>query len=489
MKRKKITAKMREQFKNSGYSEGGASSQKNTLKMWTPLHFSATSDIDMNLRPLRDRAFDLATNSAMGAAAIETMVSGVLGSGLKVFPTPNFDILGISAEDARAFSKRVQLEFELFAQSLYCDYCRRNNFYELQRIALQSALIDGDSFCVFKRNFSSGNPYTLRLQILESQRVSNPLTSGGAALSTVEMQLPNGNKIVNGVEVDRGGRLMAIHVSNKIWNEPTSLTPDLKWQRVKIFGENGYRNVLHICHDTRPEMYRGAPLLSPVVETLKQVGRFADAELSSAIIKSFFSLFFTQDETNFNLNQILPQEDEFDLTQYKLGAGTLNRLPRGVKVQSVEANNAQSTFDSFFNNFAKQIGASVGLPFEVLLKNFQSSYSASRAALLQAEQTFKERRASFVQDFCAPIYENFLTEAICTGRIDAPGFFDDPLKKFAWLNADWRREIMGSIDALKDANAARIRILTGISSREIESTKIGNSYDVVRADLRNEGTQ
>ena len=48
---------------------------------------------------------------------------------------------------------------------------------------------------------------------------------------------------------------------------------------------------------------------------------------------------------------------------------------------------------------------------------------------------------------------------------------------------------MGSIDALKDANAARVRIETGISSREIESTKIGNSYDVVRADLRNEGTQ
>lgn len=482
MKKKKITSNQKEKIYNSGYSEGAASHVKPSLKAWNPRSYSAKSDLEMNLKTLRDRAKDLATNSSVGAAIIQTLTTGVLGNGLKLFPTPKFEILGLTAESAREWSKKAQLEFELFAQNLYCDFYRRNNFYEIQRIALESSLADGDSFCIFRRNFSRGSPYSLRLQLIEAQRVSNPADKG-AGVSTVEILLPNGNTIVNGVEVDKSGRLIAIHVSNKIWDEPTT-TAELTWQRVKVFGEN-YRNVLHICKDTRPEMYRGAPLLSPVVETLKQVSRFSEAELSSAIIKSFFSLFFTQENTNFDLNQILPS-DELDLTQYKLGAGTLNALPRGVKVDSVETKNAQSTFDVFFNNFVKQIGAAVGLPFEVLLKNFQSSYSASRAALLQAEETFKERRAGFIQDFCQPVYENFLAEGIALGRIDAPGFFEDPLKRFAWSNADWRRAIMPSIDPLKSANAAKVLIETGISSREIEATKLGNAFEVVRADLESE---
>jgi len=255
---------------------------------------------------------------------------------------------------------------------------------------------------------------------------------------------------------------------------------------VKVFGQNGYQNVLHICNDTRPDMYRGAPLLSAVVETLKQVSRFSEAELSSAIIKSFFSLFFTQEETNFDLNQILPQEDEFNLTEYKLGSGTLNKLPRGVDVKSVESNNAQSTFDSFFNNFVKQIGAALGIPAQILLKSFDASYSASRGALIQAEETFKERRAGFIQDFCQPVYTAFLTEAVATGRISAPHFFDDPLKKFAWLNSSWRREVVPALDPSKDANAAAIRISAGVSSRQVESTRIGNDFSVISEDLKAE---
>ena len=442
-------------FVNSGYSEGGASQQKHTLKTYNPRHYSSKLDLDYNLNTLRNRAADLVINSPIGAAAMNVMQAGTLSTGLQVFPQGG----------DRDWNLKTKAEFENWANSLDCDFMRRNSFMELQRIAFLSYLTDGDCFCLFRRRAPTRDfPYTLKLQLLESQRVSTP---NGLTEST------NGdNKIINGIEVDKSGRMVAIWVSNKIWNEPLTLTPELKWQRVKWYGEHHYHNILHICFDTRTEQFRGAPLLAPVIESLKMLLRYSEAELTAAVIRSFFSLFFVQLSSSLDLNTILPGEPVLDVDNYSLGSGTLAALPRGVDVRTVSNNNV-STFDSFTKSFITQISAGIGIPYEVLMQHFQSSYSASRAALIQAEQTFKQRRAAFVNDFCRPVYEMWLNEAVSTGRIEAPGYFENPTK---YNRADWRTAHRESLDPVKDVTAAAKRIELGISTREIESVNIGSDF-------------
>lgn len=460
----------------SGFSEGGASLQRKALKSWTPNHLSAKSDFDYNLKLLRSRAHDLAINSPIGAAVINTMVTGTIGSGLKLFPRINAEELGLTAQEARQWRRKVKQVFSLWASR--CDYLRRNNFYELQTIAFQSSLTDGDSFCLLKRHMPArNNPFSLRLQLVEAGRISNPF--GG---DLIEMVAQNGNKIVNGIEVDRAGRLVAIHVANRLWNEFDQVNAEIKWQRVKVYGEeSGLPNVLHICRDTRPDMFRGIPILAPVIEALKQVSRYSEAELTSSIIKSFFSVFFTQPASNFNMNEITGQEDEVDVSEYKLGSGTISALPKGVDVKAIDSAKNQSTFDAFTSHFIKQISAAVNLPHEILLKEFKSSYSASRAALLQAENTFRQMRNAFIVDFCQPIYEQFLAEAIALGRIDAPGFFSDPIKRHLWSRADFLNENNKVLDPVKEANAAKLRLELGLStySREVAAMNGGDFEDVI----------
>jgi len=479
----------------SGYSEGGASRTKKTLKTWNPSHWSAKTDIDSNLKTLRDRAADLAMNSPVGAAAINTEVTNVIGSGLKVFPRIRYEELGMTAQQARQWSRKTKREFELWANSLRCDFSRRNTFGELQAIAFTSSLVDGDSFCLFKRRPTrSDMPYSLRLQLLEAQRISNPIGNGAGTVGDVETILQTtGNRVINGIEVNRDGQLEAIHVCNKIWNEPTTSTPKLRWQRVRMFGKDtGCRNVLHICRDVRPDQFRGVPFLAAVIETIKQMSRYADAELASAIIKSYFSLFFVQPLNNNDFNQILSEgEDDgkacVDANEYKLGSATIAALPRGVDVKAIDSSNAQSTFDVFTNAFLTQVGAALNIPYELLVKKFQSSYSASRAALLQAEDEFRQRKAAFVTDFCQPVYEEFLAEAVALGRISAPGFFDDPLTKSLWTSAQWYNERSGILDPVKETQAICMRLDAGLStySREVaEST--GLDFDDISATLKQE---
>lgn len=472
MGKHKIHAKTRK-YKNSGYSEGGASRKSAALKLWNPQHYSAKSDIDLNLKTLRDRAYDLIINSPLGAAAIRTQLTGVINSGLKIFPRINAAALGMSAEQAREWNRKTKQEFELWANDLSCDFYARNNFYELQRIAYANELSDGDCFSLFRRRIPRGdNPYSLKIQLIEAQRVSNPNYSIGVECAGKKKD----SRIVNGIEVDRNGIIQAVWVSNRIWNEPTNLNPELSWQRVKMFGDkSGSRNILHLCYDMRIEQFRGEPYLSPVIETIKNISRYADAELTSATIKAFFALFFVQDKKNFDLNQMgFKNQGEpcINVDEYKISSGSFTALPDGVHTETVDNANAQSTFESFTNQFVNQISAALNLPVELLLKRFQNSYSASKAALLQAQEEFRQRRLAFVQDFCAPVYESFLAEAVAIGRIDAPGFFDDAVKRRQWSAADWRTETSHLLDPLKEVQASQLKLQLGLSTYEKESAEL-----------------
>lgn len=485
-KNKKFSAKIgTPRAQNSGYSEGGASHNNKSLKGYNPKKLGYKADIGANLSTLRDRSADLAINTPVGTAAINTSTTHTVGAGLNVFPRPKFQILGIPAEDARAWARKVRAEFDLWADSKDCDIYRKNNLYDMQSIAYQGYLTDGDSFAVFRRKPTTLDmPYTLRLQLIEGNRVSNPLTTStyatGDPTGVEALNSDNGNRILNGVEIDTDGAIVAYWVSNQVPGEPVSslLTT---WARVEAYGKRtSIPNVLQISNDTRPEQYRGVPYLAPVIETLKQVYRYTNAELTSAIIKSYFALFFTEAVTNSgSLNDMLADngvddstEPVVDVSEYNLGPGTLNALPKGVDVKSVDASNAQSTFEVFSTQLIKQVGAALNQPYEVLMKNFNSSYSASRAAMLQAWEEYKLRRKWFARDFCQPIYEVWLMEAVANGRIEAPGFFDDPLIRKAWCNADWFGPTMSILDPVKDMNGSTLRVENGVSTREREAAEM-----------------
>lgn len=487
-KKRKINSRERPAIKNTGYSEGGASHKSNILKSWNPVKSSSKSDIDWNANTLRNRAADLAINTPVGAAALNTSVTHAVGMGLTLFPRPKFSELGMTVEESRKWIKKTRSEFEMWAESKRCDIYRRNNFYDLQHIAYLSYMTDGDAFALFRRKLPDAvNPYSLRIQLLEANRVSNPLSNGFTTVSTIEMNAPTpGNRIISGVEVDKDGAIEAYWVSNKVPYDRVDLTGVTEWQRVKAFGDKtGLPNILQICHDVRADQYRGVPYLAPVLETLKQTSRYTTAELASAIVKSFFSLFFTGTAPGGEgLNSFMPPRGGFEgdpnepvvnVNEYALGPGTLNALPQGVDVKAMDASNAQSTFGVFVQELVKQTGAALGQPYEVLMKHFTSSYSASRAALLQAWDEYKQRRVWFARDFCQPVYEVWLAEAVALGRIDCPGFFDDPAIRKAWCNAEWFGPTMSILDPVKDVNGSILRVQCGLSTGEREAAEMTGS--------------
>ena len=98
--------------------------------------------------------------------------------------------------------------------------------------------------------------------------------------------------------------------------------------------------------------------------------------------------------------------------------------------------------------------------------------SASRAALLQAWDEYKMRREWFARDFCQPVYETWLSEAVAIGRVEAPGFFEDPMLRAAWSNANWHGPVMSILDPVKDADGSNLRVQYGLSTRAKEAAEM-----------------
>ena len=92
------------------------------------------------------------------------------------------------------------------------------------------------------------------------------------------------------------------------------------------------------------------------------------------------------------------------------------------------------------------------------------------------------RRQWIVNRLCQPVYEEWLSEAVAKDRISAPGFFDDPAIRKAWCLADWSGDTQGQLDPLKEAEAAKVRVEEGFSTREHEANELtGMSFDMIAA--------
>lgn len=438
----------------------GGSMDRSALRNWRPGAGSANADTTLDRTDLRARSRDLARNNPTACAAINANVTSVIGTGLSMRPRIDAETLGLEDEDAEDYEDLIEREWKLWAHSQSCDAARTLDFYGLQEQAFRAMLESGDVFALLPSIKRADNPYTIAVQLVESDRVSNP--NWGMDTDT----------IVGGVEFDTYGAPKQYHISNK---HPGDLRrTGMEWKPYTAFGtKTGRRNVLHLFEQLRPGQARGVPFLSPVIEPLRQLGVYSDAELQAAVISGAFAVFIKMDPDAFHdlFNESTKETIINSASQWDgnlSGGKAVNLLP-GEEVSSANPGRPNAQFDPFVAAIFKQIGMALELPVEVLTMAFSTSYSAARASLLIAWRVFYKRRSFMASRFCQPIYEEFLAEAVAMDRINLPGFFADPIVRQAWCGAEWAGDGPGSIDPQKEVGAAKERVLLGISTLDRES--------------------
>ena len=90
--------------------------------------------------------------------------------------------------------------------------------------------------------------------------------------------------------------------------------------------------MIHLFKTLRPGQSRGVPYLAPVIEPLKQLGRYTEAEIMAAVISGMFTVFVKSESGGAGLSPMEPTSEvggSASDDDFKLASGAILNLARG----------------------------------------------------------------------------------------------------------------------------------------------------------------
>lgn len=431
----------------------------------------------------QDLSLYLSLEDAIGAGIVRTTVDGAVGAGLSLESAVDYETIGITKEEANRTSRRIEKLWKLWASEPdACDALGKENFGELNRIAAFSACATGDILQNIKIG-KWGGVYVPQIALIDGRLVKNE--DGAQDTKT----------IAGGVEIDSEGRETAYHIDvvgddllskeNKRVSRKTSGYKRLKYNLVTI-------------GKIQPGQRRGRPVVFPVIDTIIQAKRFNEVSLVKAIVQTNLSVFIQEKagedlppdydsdtksvlaalgQTSPDKNGEERQEKGEPIT---MAPGAIIKLPPGQEAILPESKAPVAEFWAFMEGQLKFVGMGTGIPYEVLLKAFNSNYSASQAAIQDAARGWDIWRRRWASQFCQPVYDQFVDLLVEQNIISCPGFYDSPFIRRAWLQANWFGPAVLNIDPVKNAKAKKLMIDEHLTTREAATRELsGQSYDDV----------
>jgi len=451
----------------SGYSNilftHSYNGEKNLGEVGPPRSYS----LDYNI--LRMRSWQSLLESEISQIIIKRSITWVIGKGLKLQAEPNRLVLqseGITL-DTNAFSELVEARFSMWARSTESDYARMKSLGRQTQEAYKNAIVGGDVLVILRYQNKRAT-----VQLVDGQHVQNPPSMWGTDLYAPP--LPNGNRIVHGVEISPTGEHVAYHVRKP------GITLDTERVSAKSDGTGLVMARLIYGNEYRLDNTRGLPLVSAVLETAKKMERYKEATVGSAEERAKIAYTIEHeegsDESNpltrqmavaagYDPNNDLPKTADGEVLANRIAVSTNKQVFNMGMKQSLKALESKNElyFKDFFMVNTEMLCASVELPPDVGLSKYNSNFSASRAAIKDWEHTLMVKRSNFSEQFNQFIYEFWLAIEVLQFKIQAPGFlpafFDNNFMALsAYFNARWVGANVPHIDPLKEVQAERLKL-------------------------------
>ncbi len=450
----------------------GASLTSRELASWLPSQGSAGADLLPDLPTLVARSRDLIRNHGIASGATQTLVDNVVGGGLRLSATPDYRALGKDKDWAEEWSQQVESLWRSWAETTECDASNSLTFAGLTAQVFRAALLNGEALALPLWMPQPNMRFASRVQVIESDRLSNP---------NLRMDTTN---LRGGIEIDKFGAPVAYWL-RKSHPGDALLGGALfggEWERVPAFTAWGRRRVIHVHDKERTGQTRGKPILSAVFQQFKMLDHYQRTELQAAVVNAMVAAVIETPLDSQSIaemmggdaNAYLSAKNEY---RVQLKGGAVIPLYPGDQLKPFTPARPASQYSMFVETVLRHIGTALGLPYELLLKDFsKTNYSSARAALLEAWRFFRGRRQWLATHWAMPVYELWLEEAVNLGLVEAPDFYGS---RYAYTRAKWIGPGRGWIDPVKEAQAAQIRMDAGISTLEDECAEQGLDWEEV----------
>jgi len=416
------------------------------------------------------RAQDLVNNDPHAASVIDSMSMNIVGTGIKPQARPKQEALGWSDEETRKFQRQAEWIFEKW--SGYADSRGMLSFDELQFLTVRSLLVSGEYFRVPVMQRGRYRPLSLALQGLSPFRITTPADH------------QHDPQVRQGVWLDSQGRARRYFAYDPPPNvQPVpggtgpagpNGAPDIHFRKFPAWVHPLRPGMIHGFIQKEEEQIRGSSILTPAMKMFRDLSDYFDYELVGAIVASSFPVWI-ETETPKETAKVYEEEDESESqeeSQYQeVEPGQLMYGNSGEKPHLLKPERPTNTFGEFTEKVLRAQGASVGMPYEVISKDFsKTTYSSARAALLEADRTFRTYRHHFTQGFLQPTWGMVLEEAWLRGKLElpqsGPDFYEafDEITRCAWIpprkgHVDPVKETQSEVKGLKEGTLSFAEVL------------------------------
>lgn len=463
-----------ELFSWLGYARHGASMDSLPLDSWFTFPASPRDDCDKNQLMLRARSRDLYMSSSFFGSILHAKRDGVIGRGLDLDAKIDAEALGLDLDEATEIEHRIEAAFARFARNVGFD---GESLNELLSQAYFSTILNGDCVADIYVDITAR---AIRVRLIESD-----------CLITPPEEMSN-TRVRSGIELAPNGRPVAYWLATGfLYNSdgfPVNYYKRRKFMAgfqsvadgVWIFPRSG-AIFIHTPFD-RPGQLRGLPIASRVIADMKQLDRYMKAELDASVVASKPALFRTHPAVEAQAavdmydsfgrppeptvsETAVPPEHEKPINY---GNGLMIDLWDGADMKAFNPARPNQAYANFVDHKFSEIAANLGMSAEVALKKWNASYSASRAALLDAQQGYEIDRARFIDQFLRPLYNAWLD--LHADELGLTGYYTDPARRSAWRCAEWIGEQLPNIDPTKeiDAAAKRVQLCVSTLAREAQ---------------------
>lgn len=439
-----------------------------------PGGFGYTELLTADYWTLRKRSVQLFKTNIYARGIVRRLVTNIINTGLSLEATPENAILGEGEETLAVWSELVENRFHLWERSpVLCDYCGGKSFGSLQAAAKMAALISGDVLVTLLQDPATGLP---RVRLVDGQRVQTPYGTGSIAPRIAE-----GNEVKHGVELDANGRQVAYWLASQGAGQT-------RVERLAAVGRDGRRQAwLVYGTDRLLDEVRGEPLLSIVLQSIREIDRYRDAVQRKATINAILAMFIQKDQDTIGSRPltggaVVRGKDavagptsgtrrSFNFSEMIPGA-VLDELAPGEKPQGFSPTGTDEKFGDFEEAIVCAMAWCFEIPPEILRLSFSSNYSASQAAINEFKLFLNQARVEWGDSFCQPIYLEWLISEVLAGRLAATGLLAAwrDASKFdqfaAWTSADWSGAIKPSVDLNKQATGYTALVEQGFISRD-----------------------
>lgn len=423
-------------------------------------------DIRRNLLNLRNRSRELAKNNGDYRKFLRMCERNIVGpNGIQLQMSVRFR----NGESDKAANRWITDRWREFCMKGNCTANRRQSMRRLMKNIVRCWRIDGEVFLRRLPNF--GNRHRYAFQLLDP----------AACPETLNQTLPNGNRIVMGVELDPWDAPVAYYFYSRSNIDSTmgQYYDPIYAPTQRIGGEAYVRlpvdEVNHFFDDELVGQVRGFPFGQAAMQEIYLLNSYVYAELvaADAASRKLGKLVNKKLPAQYGGRNADGTAKELPVQTVTNEAGSMDLLTGDWDILMYDPQHPAANFPPFVKAMNRKVANGLDVAYNGFANDLESvNFSSMRGGVLEERDAWMDQQQAVIEDILELEFPLWLRVQLLLPDSPYEPFAFDRLNAAQWLPRRW-----SWVDPERDAQSKLSQIALGATTPQDIAAELGNNFE------------